>query len=250
MRFSVIVPSYNNAKWIGKCLESIISQTYQDFEIVVVDDMSTDNSVEIIKKYLRPQDKLIINKTKRLNGGTRNVGIGEAIGEYVISIDCDDWFIDNKVFEDINNKLNGEDILLLDYICHTPNGDSTICQHYDNAKECLKGCSCALWTKVVKREYLLKHLQKEGTLFEDQGQHYRLLSHTNNIAYLGRTTHIWNRFNANSISNMDRWVFYRFNFCGEMYELIKETEDGELREYFKDVLKLYLKSCNEMVDKL
>lgn len=252
MRFSIVIPVWNNEKWLEHCFESILEQTYKDYEVIIVDDMSTDNGMQIIKKYekLFQRCKVLVNKTRRLNGGTRNVGIAEAEGEYIICIDCDDWLADNKVLEDIDKKLKSEDVCFLDYQVHTKEQDFVCTQHYETLEQALYGFTCALWTKVVKREFLLDNLQKEGTLFEDLGQHYRILMHMKSFTYLGRVSHIWNRLNTNSISNMDQYKFYQFNFCGEIYELIKETPEGEHREYLKKKLNEYLKSCNEMVREL
>ena len=70
------------------------------------------------------------------------------------------------------------------------------------------------------------------------------------FTYLGRVSHVWNRFNSNSISNMNQYKFYQFNFCGELYEIIREQPEGERKEYLKSKLKEYLKTCNEMVEEL
>lgn len=252
MRFSIVIPVWNNEEWLEHCFKSVLEQTYKDYEVIIVDDMSTDNGMQIIKKYekLFQRCKVLVNKTRRLNGGTRNVGIAEAEGEYIICIDCDDWLADNKVLEDIDKKLKGEDVCFLDYQVHTKEQDFECSQHYETLEQALYGFTCALWTKVVKREFLLDNLQKEGTLFEDLGQHYRILMHMKSFTYLGRVSHIWNRLNTNSISKMDQYKFYQFNFCGEIYELIKETPEGEHREYLKKKLNEYLKSCNEMVEEL
>lgn len=252
MRFSIVIPVWNNEKWLEQCFKSVLEQTFKDYEVIIVDDMSTDNGMQIIRKYeqLFSKCKVILNKTKRLNGGSRNAGIVEATGEYIICIDCDDWLIDNKVLEDINKKLTNQDICFLDYKVHTKDNDFICNQHYEKMEDAFYGFTCALWTRVVKREFLLKHLQKEGTLFEDLGQHYRLVLDMTSFTYLGRVSHVWNRLNTNSISSMNKYKFYQFNFCGELYEIIKEQPEGEKKEYLKKKLKEYLKSCNEMVEKL
>ena len=252
MKYSVIIPSCNNGKWLGKCLESIINQTYQNFEIIVVDDLSTDNSVEVAKKYLREQDKLIINSSKRLNGGTRNVGILEAKGEYIICIDSDDWLYDNKVFEKINNKLKDEDLLFMSYIAHSNNGDMLVNLHYKDLKSSIMSGTCAIWTKVVKRELMLKSLFPEGTLFEDRIQHFNLLNQAKTFTNLDEVGIVWNRTNTNTISqNMTKeWITYRFNYCGDLYRLIRNINDIELKKYFIDELKGFQKTTNEMVDEL
>lgn len=252
MRFSIIIPVWNNEQWLEKCFTSILNQTFKDYEVIIVDDMSTDNGMTIIRKFekLFNRCKVIRNKTRRLNGGSRNVGIAEAKGDYVLCIDCDDWLIDDRVLEDIDKKINNEDVCFLDYRVHTKDNDFDCLQHYEKLEDALHGYTCALWTRVVKRELLLDNLQKEGTLFEDLGQHFRLILHMKSFTYLGRVSHIWNRLNTNSISNMNQYKFYQFNFCGEMYELIRETPQGEIRDYLKNKLNEYMNSVNEMVKEL
>lgn len=252
MRLSVVIPSCNNAKWLGKCIESITSQTFQDFEIIVVDDLSSDDSVEVAKKYLREQDTLIVNESKRLNGGTRNVGILKAKGEYIFCIDSDDWLYDNTVFEKIDKKLNGEDILFTSYICHKEQYDLAVNIHYKDLKDAIMSSTCAIWIKVVKRELMLKALFPEGTLFEDRVQHFNLLSQARTFTNLDDIAIVWNRTNTNTISqNMTKeWITYRFNYCGDLYRLIRDIEDKDLRKYFIDELKSFQKSTNKMVDEL
>ena len=252
MRLSVIIPSCNNGKWLSKCLESIINQTFQDFEIIVVDDLSSDNSVEVAKKYLRKQDTLIVNESKRLNGGTRNVGILKAKGEYIFCIDSDDWLNDNTVFEKIDKKLNGEDILFTSYICHKEQYDLAVNIHYKCLKDAIMSSTCAIWTKVVKKELMLKALFPEGTLFEDRVQHFNLLSQARTFSNFDDIAIVWNRTNTNTISeNMTKeWITYRFNYCGDLYRLIRDIEDVDLRKYFIDELKGFQKATNKMVDEL
>ena len=85
--FSVIMPNYNNGEWIAKSLNSIFQQTFTDYEVIVIDDCSTDNSVEQIKNF---NVKLIECKEKAYNGGARNIGLKNATGKYVLFLDSDD----------------------------------------------------------------------------------------------------------------------------------------------------------------
>lgn len=248
MKLSIVIPNYNSSHYIERCINSILNQTYTNYEIIVVDDISTDDSVDIIKKLLRPQDKLIINKSKRLNGGTRNVGIMEATGDYILCIDCDDYFIDNKVFEDIVNKLNGEDICFLDYASVQSQSHCNVKVHYENINDAFKDVTCAIWTKCVKRELLQDTPFPEGTLFEDRIQHYELLLKTKTITNLDRVAYVWDRTNTNSISHKDEsYIAYRFDYCGALYRLIKRMDNEELKQYLKNELNQYFSSCNIMV---
>ena len=91
---SVIIPLYNKEKQIAKTLQTVLNQTYQNFEIVIVNDGSTDRSVDEVKKFLNSRIRLINQK----NGGVsaaRNRGIKEAKGEYLAFLDADDIWQNN-----------------------------------------------------------------------------------------------------------------------------------------------------------
>ena len=96
--FRIIVPNYNYEHTIKKCLDSILNQTYTNYEIVFVDDMSTDNSVTIATQMLGKQHKVIQLKQKRYNGGARNeayLHLSDDV-DYIYYIDSDDWLYEIK----------------------------------------------------------------------------------------------------------------------------------------------------------
>lgn len=106
MKFSVIVPVYNVEKYLANCLDSILKQTYNDFEIVIVNDGSPDNSQQIIDEYAKNHPEKIKAYVKE-NGGlsdARNFGIERATGEYLMFIDSDDY-ISLGLLEALNHKL-------------------------------------------------------------------------------------------------------------------------------------------------
>lgn len=251
MKISIVVPNYNSEKWIDKLIESILTQTYKNYELIIVDDMSIDNSVDIIKKYCKKykQIKLIQNKSKRLSGGTRNVGITESTGDYIMCIDSDDKLIDNNVLQDIVNKLNGEDIMFLGYQMDGC-GDLECILDIHNKEQALNCGLGANWLKVVKRKLYLEHLLPEGTLFEDRFNHLELCIYANTFTSLGRATHIWNRKNENCTTLSNKWCWYRFEYCGELYRLIQEVEDNNIKNMLINELHMYINSCYEMVNEL
>lgn len=110
-RFSIIIPNYNKEEYVRETLESIFNQTYKNFEVIVVDDGSTDKSIEIIKEF----DIKLFHTNRKRAGGARNVGIDNATGDYIIFLDSDDYFTDNTVLERLNNLINGEDMIFLNY---------------------------------------------------------------------------------------------------------------------------------------
>ncbi len=105
-KISVIVPIYNAEKYLEKCIESIMSQTYKDIELILVNDGSTDNSEKIINKYVNSKDINVIY-VKKENGGlsdARNFGLKYATGDYYAFIDSDDY-IEKKTFEEMSKYM-------------------------------------------------------------------------------------------------------------------------------------------------
>ena len=89
---TVIVPIYNTEVYLDRCITSIIGQTLQDIEILLINDGSTDNSLEILLKYANKDDRIkIINQNNKGLSATRNVGIGLAGSAYILHVDSDDW---------------------------------------------------------------------------------------------------------------------------------------------------------------
>ena len=99
-KISIIVPVFNSADYLRRCLNSLINQSLKEIEILIVDDCSTDNSIEIIEEYLRKSNQIIFikNETNVLPGVIRNNGVQMAKGKYIMFVDSDDW-IDSKACE-------------------------------------------------------------------------------------------------------------------------------------------------------
>ena len=116
--FKIIIPNYNNMPYIKKCLDSILNQTFQDFKIVVVDDLSTDSSDKFCEVYARKYSdkiKYIQMKSKGHEGGCRNAGIKYKVNcEYYMFIDGDDWLYNDKCLQTLYNNVKNEmpDVLL------------------------------------------------------------------------------------------------------------------------------------------
>jgi len=104
-KISVIVPVYNTEKYLPKCLNSIIEQTYTNLEIILVNDGSTDNSLSIIKEYAAKDSRIIVIDID--NGGqgrARNKGLDICTGDYIMFCDSDDWY-DLDICEHLMNEL-------------------------------------------------------------------------------------------------------------------------------------------------
>lgn len=151
IKFSIIIPNYNKGPYIKECLNSVINQTYKNYEIIFIDDGSTDESLDVIKNY-----DLRLFKTKHLYaGGARNKGIDESTGDYIVFLDSDDYFTSNNVLEKLANLIKDEDIIFLNYtrnefgdITFVENKITSLADTIENTKNL--GCP----TKCFKKELL------------------------------------------------------------------------------------------------
>ena len=111
IKYSFIVPVYNTEKFLKKCLDSLVNQTYKDFEIIVVNDGSTDKSSNIISKYQKKYKNIIvIDKENERLSMARNRGVQKSSGKYIIFVDSDDY-VSNKLLEEVDKKIDDSDIL-------------------------------------------------------------------------------------------------------------------------------------------
>ena len=92
MKISIIIPVYNAGKFIGKCLDSIVSQTFSEFEVICIDDGSTDESSSILSEYASQYKNITVIRQKNIGQGpTRNLGVSLAVGKYIKFVDADDY---------------------------------------------------------------------------------------------------------------------------------------------------------------
>lgn len=109
---SVIIPVYNAASFVGRCITSVLSQTYCDWQMVLVDDGSKDNSLEICQRYAASDGRIqIIHQENAGAGAARNAGLAKAIGKYIVFIDSDDY-VDEEYFSLL--AMHNEDVVFID----------------------------------------------------------------------------------------------------------------------------------------
>lgn len=126
-RFSIIIPVYNTEKYLKKCLDSVINQKFDNYEIIIVNDGSTDNSQTIINNYKNKSNKIRVFKNK--NGGlsfARNFGVTKAKGDYILFLDSDDY-IELDLLNILNDNIK-EEIDIIRFQSHRVSGD--LAQNY------------------------------------------------------------------------------------------------------------------------
>lgn len=205
-KIGIIIPNYNYEHTIEKCLKSILNQTYTNYEIIFVDDVSTDNSVKMAKELLKPPHKVIELKQKRLNGGARNEGylhLSDDV-EYIFCVDSDDWLLDENVLEMINNKLQSKPDVLFCGLSKYKNGKLSPCfiPQYKDKYEAIKGWSGV--GKVIRKNLATRQecLYNEGTLKEDKNQHCKICIYMDTFKLLKEPIYVWNQDNSKSVTTI------------------------------------------------
>ncbi|MDD3187023.1 MAG: glycosyltransferase family A protein [Bacilli bacterium] len=132
MKFSVIIPAYNSDLYIKKCIDSVLNQTYSNFEIIVIDDGSKDNTYSILKNYKDGRLKVFHFDIKDSVGPSfaRNYGISKATGDYIVFVDSDDY-IEPNLLEVLNNNIE-PDLDLLKYKCQGVNDTGIVRKYHNN----------------------------------------------------------------------------------------------------------------------
>ncbi len=177
MKFSVVIPVYNVEQYLPQCLESLLAQDYTDFEVICVNDGSTDRSRELLSAWeiQFPQMRVI----DRENGGlsaARNTGLDVATGDYVVFVDSDDWVEPTMLFR-LAKAVNGEDMICFACRRTDNNAHDTILHeqtdgwsHYNrHALEHREVPFVCVWQRCYRREFLMDNSLhfREGILHED-----------------------------------------------------------------------------------
>lgn len=162
VKLSIIIPVYNAEKYLSRCIESILNQTYKEIEILLIDDGSTDGSHEICDMYAQKYDNvLVIHKTNGGVSSARNMGLDNARGEYVAFIDADDYVSDN-LYQDLINKIKVSDAEIA--VCSVYRVDSNgnkvlITQNHQEISDnmmlkIMSGFGEWIWNKVYKKDII------------------------------------------------------------------------------------------------
>ena len=114
MIISVVIPVYNAERYLQRCISSVQSQTYSNWEMVLVDDGSKDNSLKICQENAAIDNRIkVVHQSNKGPGEARNVGIAATTGDYVVFVDADDY-IDKDYFQLLSKKAVGNDVVFID----------------------------------------------------------------------------------------------------------------------------------------
>lgn len=211
---SVIIPIYNAEKYIERCLDSIISQSYNNLEIILVNDGSTDNSYQKIKKFLSDPRVTYIQKENSGPSETRNIGITASKGEFLCFVDADDYVSEDYVFtlmrffEDSKSQLIVTSYI--EYSSYAPSGnrvnqiEKVGTYNKDQFIPYLfKRTMGVLWGKLFRRDIIFDNslqLKQDVRFQEDLLFIFAYLQHCHSIFCINEYTYNYNRLNENNLT--------------------------------------------------
>lgn len=235
MKYSVIVPIYNREKSIKKCVDSILRQSEKDFELILVDDGSTDNSLKICKDFEKTDNRIIV--IHKENGGVssaRNAGIDVARGKYVVFVDSDDY-VDNNYLEILSSK--DADLVISGVIFESTQNkfdllnefallDEKLIVDFFNQYYSLQCCSKKYDRNIIKKN----NLRFDTSIYygEDALFCAKYVNRCKTISYIQAYTYHYCDIFSNSLSKIDKFDFIK------QYNMVQQYIYNE----FKDKIKI------------
>ena len=239
IKVSVIIPVYNTEDYLKECIESLVNQTLREIEILIVNDGSTDSSLEIMKEFKNKYPN-IIKIFDKVNGGqasARNYALSFAQGEYLGFVDSDDW-VDSTMYEEMYEKAEKEDadIVICDMVDHFP--DRTVCYPSSRFENKFKVTPSAC-NKLFKRSLVKEDVFPVGLWYEDFEFTTMQLMKTDCISVIHKGLYhchcreVSTMYNNNSEKNQDILVV--------LEHLVEYVEKNGWYEKYKNVLEyLYI----------
>lgn len=211
---SVIIPIYNTENYFKRCIESIINQTYTNLEIILINDGSTDNSIQICREYEK-KDKRIILIDKKNTGvsDSRNYGLNIATGKYISFIDSDD-FLELNMYEQLIESIenNKAELAICKYNYYSKGNKTPYSKSYPNIIDkdiffkdtIMSGENIALWNKLFIRDYIGSlRLNTNIDISEDILFLYEYVDKINKISYINKPLYNNNKDNISSITHIN-----------------------------------------------
>jgi glycosyltransferase involved in cell wall biosynthesis len=236
IKVSLIVPVYNVEKYISKCLDSLVNQTLNDIEIIVVNDGTKDNSQKIIDEYVKKYPNKIKSYIKK-NGGlsdARNYGIKKATGEYIGFVDSDDY-VDLKLYEDMYKKAidSGADIVgcqvkyvYPDKVTYNKIDDNLFNKSIIESPDILLQLKSYAPNKIYKRSFWTENnFSFPIQYFEDSAIVYNILLMANKIECVYDNFYYYNRVNETAITKIpDKRIYDIFKSCDSILSFYKKNK--------------------------
>lgn len=234
-KVSVIVPIYNVEQYLHKCINSILSQTFKDFELILVDDGSPDDCGNICDYYRQIDDRVIV--IHKENGGlssARNAGLSVATGKYISFVDSDDM-IDKEMLNILYRLCEDYNASISSCVIHAIDKDKNISFSQDimlfNNKEAIEltydeklPAGFSVCNKLFRRNLFENINFPVGRIYEDASILYKLYMKANKVVFIDKPLYYY-IYRSNSITNSSNWDkrFDIVDLFNEKYEFMNEN---------------------------
>lgn len=260
---SVVVPVYNVENYLFVCLNSILKQTYEDFEVICIDDASTDSSLDILEYFTQKDSriKVLKNDFNRGPGFSRNRGLEVAQGKYISFLDGDDWLSPNA-FEILIKKAENDnlDLLMFKNVVYYEDPhefgfekyydmefmnkfENNIFNHFDLDKTKLFEMSNAVWNKFYLKSFLDENnirFPSENLIHEDNPFFYKAFIHAKKISLINVYLHNRRRRPNSIMTFNDERVFDNIDLCYSILDTF--LENYQLYQYYRKEILNYISS--------
>lgn len=244
-RFSIIVSAYNIEKYIERSINSILVQTFKNFELIIINDASTDNTKEKIRSFTDDRIIVIDNKKNLGLGAVRNIGIEKANGEYILHLDGDDALYEKTTLEKINEIIGTDtpDIIYLGFKDEGGFNKTHLSTPENSIKEARLTCDVnfSVPSKCWRRDFLIKNniKFKENIYYEDmvysthatiKAEHYKVGEFPIFKYYRNRTGSIMSTPSIRRCSDMYRMLAYLM----DLYEMTPDEYKPYLLSFIEN----------------
>lgn len=260
MYFSVVVPIYNVKNYLDECIEGIIRQSFKGYEIILVDDGSTDGSAEACDEWKNKYD--LIKVIHKPNGGlsdARNVGVNQAEGEYLVFLDSDDYWNDDLFLEKIHDMthMSNPDLVVFGYkkvldekelSIYTPRSESKTIEELVLAGE----FNICAWDKIVRRELISSNniTFRKGVFSEDMEWCSLLYKYVESVTVLSESPHSYRQRNGSITKRISEKnisdVVHNFERCLQIKEELSQKKRNVFDYYLAKNISMLMIALSQL----
>ena len=246
---SILIPIYNNEKYIEQCVNSIISQTYKNIEIICINDGSTDNTKEILENLQKKDKRIkIINKKNTGYGNSLNIAIQSAKGEYIAIIESDDH-IKNTMLETLLKYIKEDetDIVKANFYKENNSIKKNSSKYFINKTTNINLfpnmllIQPSIWSALYKKEFLIKNKIKfnetKGASYQDLSFHFKTMFLAKKIFLLNEHLYYYRTNNSNSSINSKDKAFLVFDEIETINNFLKDKKINENTLTIKNIFE-------------
>lgn len=250
---SILVPCYNVEKYLRECLDSIMNQTFTDYEAICINDGSTDTTLSILEEYAAKDSRFkIIDKKNSGYGASMNKGIDAAIGKYIGIVESDDY-IEPEMFEHLYKEAEEHSLDLVRCLYREFNDMKSSVRIIDDSKIKLYEfgkvfepkeqkhiffIAPAIWAGMYNREFLnannIRFLETPGASYQDTSFAFKVYASAKRVKVIPEVLHNY-RINENSSVNSPGKIYF---VCDEEAEIRRYAEEKGLSEELKEVMAM------------